>query len=93
MKESPLMKVFRATIAYDGTGFSGVAEQITKPEAVKIRTVIGELRPIVEVISQSKATINVSGRTDKGVHAREQVVSRNSDLGLYRNRVPVPRTI
>jgi len=84
------LKVYKATIAYDGTDFSGVAEQITKDGEAKIRTVVGKLRPIIEMIAQSKATINVSGRTDKGVHAREQVISfsfpenKNIELDLCR---------
>jgi tRNA pseudouridine38-40 synthase len=69
------MKVFKATIAYDGTDFSGVAEQVTKDGEAKIRTVVGELRPVIEMVAQSVPVINVSGRTDKGVHALEQVIS------------------
>ena len=69
------MKNYKAVISYVGTGFSGVAEQVTSADEKPIRTVVGELRPIIEMVCQGVPTINVSGRTDKGVHAREQVIT------------------
>lgn len=66
---------YRAVISYDGTDFHGVAEQLNGPDAGPIRTVIGELRPIIAMVAQGEPKINVSGRTDKGVHAREQVIT------------------
>lgn len=70
-----LPKNYKANISYLGTGFHGVAEQITPAGEKSIRTVVGELRQIIEMVTQKKPIINVSGRTDKGVHAREQVIT------------------
>ncbi len=69
------MKTFRALISYKGSGFHGVAEQVTEDGAQSIRTVIGELRAVIEMVTQAVPSIAVSGRTDKGVHAREQVIT------------------
>ena len=69
------MSNFKMTIAYDGTDFHGVAEQKLPDGTIPVRTVIGELRPVLEMVTQAVPVINVSGRTDKGVHAKEQVVS------------------
>lgn len=73
------MKVFKAIISYDGSGFHGVAEQVLDSDTIQLRTVVGELRDVVEMVAQSPAYIAVSGRTDRGVHAREQVVSFSFD--------------
>ncbi len=73
---------FKATIAYDGTDFSGVAEQLNGANEKEIRTVVGELRPIIEMVAQGQPKIVVSGRTDKGVHAREQVLSFSFPQGF-----------
>ncbi|MFN8016151.1 MAG: tRNA pseudouridine(38-40) synthase TruA [Acidimicrobiia bacterium] len=66
---------YKATIAYDGTNFHGVAEQLNGPDEPNIRTVIGELRAIINLVTQHDPKIIVSGRTDKGVHALNQVIS------------------
>ena len=57
----------RADIAYDGSAFSGWAEQPDR------RTVCGILRAAFELVLQRPVTIVVAGRTDAGVHARGQV--------------------
>ncbi|HMS24109.1 MAG TPA: tRNA pseudouridine(38-40) synthase TruA [Acidimicrobiia bacterium] len=69
------MKNFRAIISYNGSKFHGVAEQVTQPGQTPVRTVVGELRAVIEMVAQASPSIVVSGRTDKGVHAREQVIS------------------
>lgn len=85
------MKNFRANISYDGTDFSGVAEQLNSPDEKPIRTVLGELRPLIEMVAQASVKINVSGRTDKGVHARNQVLTfcfpENPDIDLEYSRL------
>lgn len=69
------MKNYKAVISYDGTDFHGVAEQLNGLDVGPVRTVVGELRPVIEMVAQGSPKIVVSGRTDKGVHAREQVIS------------------
>ncbi len=73
------MNVYRATISYDGSNFSGVAEQVLDSDIPSVRTVVGELREVIEMVTQASPYIAVSGRTDKGVHAREQIVSLTFD--------------
>lgn len=62
------MPTYRIDFAYDGSGFHGYARQ---PD---VRTVQGELETALFHVVPPVATV-VAGRTDKGVHARAQVVS------------------
>lgn len=59
----------RIDLSYDGTEFSGWAEQ---PER---RTVLGELTRALKILLREESInpITVAGRTDAGVHARRQV--------------------
>lgn len=70
------MKNIKLEISYDGTNFCGFQIQ---PE---LRTVQGELQRSLSIISQSKITINASGRTDTGVHARKQVCNFLTELDI-----------
>ncbi|UGQ16845.1 tRNA pseudouridine(38-40) synthase TruA [Borrelia sp. RT1S] len=63
------MKKIFAKIAYDGSLYHGFQIQPKKP------TIQGELEKALEKISKTKIRIHSSGRTDKGVHARGQVIS------------------
>lgn len=54
-------------LAYDGTDFAGWAEQPGQ------RTVAGELRPVLELLSHGPVHLVVAGRTDAGVHAAAQI--------------------
>ena len=80
----PLVRV-RMTVAYDGTDFHGFAEQ------PGLRTVAGSLRAAVERVVGHPVTLVGAGRTDRGVHARAQVVSfdveHGVDLAALRRRV------
>ena len=59
----------RLTLAYDGTDFRGFAE------SDGVRTVMGELRRAVEIITRGPVELTGAGRTDAGVHAWGQVVT------------------
>jgi tRNA pseudouridine38-40 synthase len=64
----PLVRV-RMVVAYDGTGFSGIAPQ------PGVRTVGGVLGAALERVLRHDVQLTVAGRTDAGVHAWGQVVS------------------
>lgn len=59
----------RLTIAYDGTDFRGLAPN------PGVRTVVGELQRVLADALGFVPVIVMSGRTDAGVHAAEQVLS------------------
>jgi tRNA pseudouridine38-40 synthase len=64
----PSLRV-RLTVAYDGSGFRGFAEQQTVP------TVAGALRVALETVLRQPIALTCAGRTDAGVHALGQIVS------------------
>ncbi len=75
------MARYRLTIAYDGTNFRGLAPNDG------VRTVVGELQPVLEAILGPIEEIHMSGRTDAGVHGRQQVLSFDTDATLDPVRV------
>jgi len=64
----------RATVAYDGSSFSGFAVQ---PGGR--RTVAGALTDAIAKVLGHPVVLTGAGRTDAGVHARGQVVSFDAD--------------
>ena len=62
------MPTYRLDITYDGAGFYGYAKQ------PHLRTIQGDLEAALFVHTGEVVTY-VAGRTDKGVHATDQVVS------------------
>jgi tRNA pseudouridine38-40 synthase len=64
-------RVIRLDLAYDGTGFRGWARQ----RDAAIRTIEGELTPLIASVVREDVRLSVAGRTDAGVHARGQVCS------------------
>ena len=70
----PLVRV-RLTIAYDGTGFRGLAPN------PGVRTVVGELVRVLTPFLGAVPDVVMSGRTDAGVHARMQVLSFDVPAG------------
>lgn len=66
------MPTYRLDLAYDGAGFHGYAIQ---PD---VRTIQGELEAALAPHTNGAETF-AAGRTDKGVHATEQVVSFTCD--------------
>jgi tRNA pseudouridine38-40 synthase len=59
----------RLDLEYDGGGFAGWARQ------PGLRTVQEELERALATLLRGEVTLTVAGRTDRGVHARGQVVS------------------
>jgi len=64
----------RATVAYDGTGFSGFAVQ-----AGTAKTVGGALTGALSRVLGHPVELTCAGRTDSGVHAWGQVISFDAD--------------
>ena len=73
--------VFR--VAYDGSSYSGFAEQPGQT------TVAGELRRAIETLLRRPIDLTCAGRTDAGVHAVAQYISvpvTDAELALTRRR-------
>src|SRR5687768_10064607 len=67
--ENVAMRVFKITVSYDGTDFSGFQRQ------ANARSVQAELEVALEAIEGTHVTVAGAGRTDAGVHALGQVAS------------------
>ncbi len=65
----PLLRAIRATLAYDGSAFSG--SQLQKAD----RTVASEVNKALEKVLAHPVRVKVASRTDAGVHATGQVIS------------------
>jgi tRNA pseudouridine38-40 synthase len=63
------MARYKLTLAYDGSNFHGSQRQANK------RTVQGELEKALMKLGWTGRSVLISGRTDTGVHAMEQVAS------------------
>src|ERR1700675_559712 len=70
------MRLFKLTIAYDGTDFHGWQIQANKP------TIQGEIVSVLRRIAQESIVLHGSGRTDAGVHALGQVASFRTQSAL-----------
>jgi tRNA pseudouridine38-40 synthase len=64
-------RTIRIDLAYDGTGFRGWAAQ----RDPSVRTIEGALSDELEQVLREPVKLSVAGRTDAGVHARQQVAS------------------
>jgi tRNA pseudouridine38-40 synthase len=59
----------RMTVAYDGRGFRGFADQ------AGVKTVAGDLKTALAKVLGHAVDLACAGRTDAGVHARGQVIT------------------
>lgn len=75
------------TLAYDGTLFHGWAAQ------PGLRTIEGEVSAALARIARRSVPLTVAGRTDAGVHAREQVVHFDMSTREWQRMNPRPGAI
>ena len=68
-----LMPTYRLDLSYDGTAFHGLARQ------PGLRTVQGEVEQSIAKTIGLEVMTSAAGRTDAGVHARQQVLSFGSE--------------
>lgn len=67
----------KCIISYDGTNFFGFQIQPGK------RTIHGEIEKALKIVHKGqRINIQASGRTDKGVHAKEQTIQFESNLQI-----------
>lgn len=72
---------YKVIFAYDGTNYFGYAKQPYK------KTIQGEIEGVLQTIFQNDLTIYASGRTDKGVHALNQVIHFDIDKEIEEDRL------
>ena len=75
------MPSYRLLLEYDGTGFHGWQVQ------PQVRTVQGEIERALALLTRQAIRTAAAGRTDRGVHARGQVVSFETDGALDCRRI------
>lgn len=63
----------RMWMAYDGAGFSGFAKNND------VRTIEGVLEATLARVLRHPVKLNCAGRTDRGVHARRQMITFDAD--------------
>lgn len=71
-----MMRTFKLTVAYDGSGYHGFQRQ---PRDITVQQV---LEDALSRITGEYVVLAGSGRTDSGVHARGQVVSFATGCGI-----------
>ncbi len=83
--DGPATRRARFIVAYNGAPFHGFAINDG------IETVGGLLQDAIATVARCNVTLSVAGRTDRGVHARAQVVSCDlpEDADLDRVRIGV----
>jgi len=77
----------RLDIEYDGTGFAGWQIQPGQ------RTVQGELGRALTILAKTDVRVVGSGRTDAGVHAREQVAHADVPVGILDDAERLRRSV
>ena len=74
-RNGPALHAWKLTLEYDGSRYSGWAEQENAP-----RTILGELRKAAETLYEGPVELGGAGRTDAGVHATGQVAHLKVEL-------------
>jgi tRNA pseudouridine38-40 synthase len=74
-RSGPALHAWKLTLEYDGSRYSGWAEQENAP-----RTILGELRKVAETLFEGPVELGGAGRTDAGVHATGQVAHLKVEL-------------
>ncbi len=69
-EETPSLAAYQSIVAYDGTNYEGFQRQ-----ASGRKTVQGELEQALQSIGWQESSLRAAGRTDRGVHARGQVIA------------------
>jgi len=69
------MQNYKVSIAYDGSNFYGFQKQKSRP------TVQGKIEEVLDLLIKDYE-LNYSGRTDAGVHAKEQVLNILTDIKI-----------
>ncbi len=69
------MQNYKVSIAYDGSSFYGFQKQRSRP------TVQGKIEEVLDLLIKDYE-LNYSGRTDAGVHAKEQVLNILTDIKI-----------
>ena len=69
------MQNYKVSIAYDGSSFYGFQKQKSRP------TVHGKIEEVLDLLIKDYK-LNYSGRTDAGVHAKEQVLNILTDIKI-----------
>ena len=64
------MTNYKITIQYDGTDYNGWQKQASKANTIQWR-----FERIISELNKKETSVNGSGRTDAGVHARGQVAN------------------
>lgn len=74
---------YKIIFSYDGSEYFGYAKQPNK------KTIQGELEGVLQTIFQKDINISASGRTDKGVHALNQVAHFDIDKEIDESKIIV----
>jgi tRNA pseudouridine38-40 synthase len=72
----PSSVTYKSIVAYDGTAFEGFQRQ-----KEGIRTIQADLEAALAVIGWQDRSLLAAGRTDRGVHAKGQVISYQLEWG------------
>lgn len=74
------MRNIKLTVEYDGRPYYGFQRQ-SDPRLISVQS---ELEAAIKAISGQEITLNVAGRTDKGVHATAQICNFHMATNLKR---------
>jgi len=76
---------YRAVVQYDGSNYYGFQVQTKQPH----HTVQKAIEDAIEKLTGQRTRVAASGRTDRGVHARAQVISFQLDTSIPVGSLPV----